>query len=123
MAPVAPAGGRPFQGQGRAAQPGGRAAQGGRQGRSGRAGYGGRRTTGIPPIVLVGFILSILGLCCAPVALVGGILCIVGLGEAKKRKEGVGLAIAGIVIGCLSFLIGIIYVVFTASMNGGGYNY
>jgi len=117
--PVAPAApqGRQFQG---------RAAQGGRQGRGARGGYGGRRTKGVPPIVLVGFIISIVGvpLCsCFPVPLVGAILCMVGLSEAKRRKEGVGLATAGIVIGLLFFLIGIVAIVFSMATNGGAYNF
>lgn len=123
VAPVAPPpGGRQYQG--RAAQAGD---QGGRQGRGGRGGYGGRRPTGIPPIVLVGFILSIVGCvlcwCGAPIALVGLILCLVGLGEAKRRQEGVGLAIAGIVIGILGILVGIGMVVVGVLSDGSQFNF
>ncbi len=114
--PVAP----PASGAGRQSQ--GRAAAGGRQG---RGAYGGRRTKGMPPIVLVGFIISIVALpmCCAPIAIVGAILCMIGLGEAKRREEGVGLAIAGIVIGILAFLVGIAAIVISVNGNGGLYNY
>jgi hypothetical protein len=49
-----------------------------------------------PGIVVVGFFLVFL---CAPL---GAILCAVGLPEARRRKRGQGLAIAGIVLGILS---------------------
>lgn len=58
---------------------------------------------GIPPMVLWGFILALF---CCP--LVGVILCAVGLPEAKRRNNGVGLAYAGIIIGIIWIILGII---------------
>lgn len=49
----------------------------------------------IPTSVIVGFILAIL------LGPLGIIFCIAGIGEAVKRQRGVGLAIAGIVIGLM----------------------
>ncbi|GIK53877.1 MAG: DUF4190 domain-containing protein [Planctomycetaceae bacterium] len=58
---------------------------------------------GIPGTVIAGFILSLF-IC----PLVGVILCGVGLGEAKRRNAGVGLAYAGIIIGLIWIVLGIV---------------
>lgn len=53
--------------------------------------------------MIAGFILSLF-IC----PLVGVILCGVGLGEAKRRNAGVGLAYAGIIIGLIWIVLGIV---------------
>lgn len=56
-----------------------------------------------PPIVIWGFVLSLLGCTSWP----GLIMCAIGYSEAKKRQAGTGLAIAGIVIGALWQFLGL----------------
>lgn len=78
--------------------------------------YGTERTNSnpnhgkIPGIVIAGFILVFL------CTIVGIILCAVGLGEAKRREAGVGLAWAGIIIGIVWIVLGIILQVVIHSM-------
>jgi hypothetical protein len=56
-----------------------------------------------PPIVIWGFVLSLLGCTSWP----GLIMCAIGYAETKKRQAGTGLAIAGIVIGALWQFLGL----------------
>ncbi len=59
--------------------------------------------TGTPSMVIWGFVLAVF---CCPI--VGVILCGMGLPEAKKRGSGEGLAWAGIIIGCIWIVLGIL---------------
>ncbi len=54
---------------------------------------------GIPGLVIAGFILAFF------CPLVGLILSAIGMGEAKKRQQGKGLALAGIIISALNLLV------------------
>jgi hypothetical protein len=95
--------------------------QGGHQSSRAGRGYSAQRSEGIPPIVLVGFIISIVGIpICAPIAVVGSILCMIGMPEAKRRQQGKGLAIAGIVIGLGAFVLSIIGLLAFFAMSAGG---
>lgn len=68
-----------------------------------------------PPIVIWGFVLSLLGCTSWP----GLIMCAIGYSEAKKRQAGTGLAIAGMVIGaCWQFLGLVFWLVGTAADAG-----
>ncbi|MCS7337211.1 MAG: DUF4190 domain-containing protein [Verrucomicrobiae bacterium] len=64
------------------------------------------------PMALAGFICSLLGvLCCGVLSLPGLIFAIIGLVETRKRPQqfsGEGWAIAGIVLGIVGLLIGIL---------------
>ncbi len=84
------------------------------------AAYYAHRSQGVPPMVLTGFIISCAGVViCAPIAIVGAVICLIGLPEAKRRQEGKGLAIAGIVIGVAAFLFAILgFIVFFAVSAG-----
>jgi hypothetical protein len=57
-----------------------------------------------PPIVIWGFVLSLLGCTSWP----GLIMCAIGYAETKKRQAGTGLAMAGIVIGAVWQFLGLL---------------
>jgi hypothetical protein len=63
-----------------------------------------------PGLVTAGFIMALIP-CTAKIGL---ILCAIGMGEAKKRKAGEGLALAGIIIGAC-WLVG--WVVFYIAIS------
>lgn len=69
-------------------------------------------------LALAGFITSLV--CCSPVGLV---LSIIGLSQINKNPQegGKGLAIAGIIIGGIGIVVGIIYyiVVIAVSLDSG----
>jgi hypothetical protein len=69
-------------------------------------------------LALAGFITSLV--CCGPVGLV---LSIIGLSQINKNPQegGKGLAIAGIIIGGIGIVVGIIYyiVVIAVSLDSG----
>lgn len=60
--------------------------------------------TGTPGIVIWGFVLAIIPCC----PLIGVIMCGVGLPEAKRRGSGEGLAYAGIIVGIIWMVLGVI---------------
>ena len=64
--------------------------------------YEGR--AGIPGIVVLGVVLAFL----IPPA--GALICYIGMAEAKRRGEGVGLARAGIVLGGILTVLGLVAV-------------
>jgi hypothetical protein len=61
--------------------------------------------TGTPGIVIWGFVLAIIPCC----PLIGVIMCGVGLPEAKRRGSGEGLAYAGIIVGVVWIVLGIVF--------------
>ena len=65
---------------------------------------------------LAGFVLSLL--CCT--SLLGIIFSAVGLNQINKdpSQGGKGLALAGLILGILGFIAGIIYVVFYSALLG-----
>ena len=80
---------------------------------------------------LVGFILALIGLFIfwIPIyglipAVVALILSIVGLTQIKKTgQNGKGLALAGVIIGALATVIGIIYLIYWIAVLSGLYYY
>lgn len=62
------------------------------------------------PLALAGFIVSLVSfLCCGAGAIIGLVLSIMGLNQIKKTNEkGKGLAIAGIVLSSIGFVVAII---------------
>ena len=77
-----------------------------------------RKTNGL---AIAGFVLSLLG--CT--SLIGLILSIIGLSQINKdpNQEGKGLAIAGIVIGALCVIGGILWWLFVVALASDPYYY
>ena len=73
--------------------------------------------TGIPGLVITGFILSFIPICMG--SIIGIVLCAVGLPEAKRRGAGVGMAIAGIVIGIVVFILFVAIYIAVIIESGG----
>ena len=67
-------------------------------------------------MAIAGFVLSLL--CCT--SLLGIIFSAVGLNQINKdpSQGGKGLALAGLILGILGFIAGIIYVVFYSALLG-----
>ncbi len=66
---------------------------------------------GSPGIGVAGFVLALVGLFVPVVGGVGFIFSIVGYRQAKREGLSTGLSLAGIIIGAIATLIGIIIVV------------
>lgn len=71
----------------------------------------------VPPsktnsLAIAGFVMSII--CCAPIGL---ILSTIAMGQINKNpsESGKGLAIAGLVLGVIGIIVGMIYFVFEGS--------
>ena len=63
---------------------------------------------GSPGIGVAGFILVIIGLIVPFVGLIGFIMSIVGYRQAKREGLSTGLSLAGIIIGAIATILGII---------------
>ncbi len=58
-----------------------------------------------------GFICSLCGfITCGITSIVGLILSIIGLSKSKKNGEKDGIAVAGIIIGCLPLVLSLIHI-------------
>ncbi|NHN57119.1 DUF4190 domain-containing protein [Calidifontibacter sp. DB0510] len=72
-------------------------------------------------VAIVGLVLSVLGLCCGFLS-IGGIVCgVVGLNQSKETGEGRGLSIAAIVVGSITIVLSLGYVIFSYARGGSGY--
>ena len=70
-------------------------------------------------MAIVGFILSLV---CCGFGFIGAILSGIALGQIKQSGEnGKGLAIAGLVVGILSTIAGIIYGIVFLILDSGSY--
>jgi hypothetical protein len=73
---------------------------------------------GTPGIVTAGFVLSILGLVLTvtfvffmigiPLAIIGGVISMIALSEAKRKGQGKGMAITGVILSGITVLIAVI---------------
>lgn len=74
---------------------------------------------------IAGFILSLISiLCCGSTSVLGLVFSIIGVVKAKNyNNNGKGLAIAGIVIGCIGLLLLILLNLIGFSYNGFKGNY
>lgn len=81
-------------------------------------------STKLNPLALAGFIVSLVGLVLfffgwlgALIALVGIVLSFIGRSQIKRRGErGSGLAVAGIIIGIVGLILGVLYTVVLVSV-------
>ena len=72
-------------------------------------GYSAPAPTGTNGLAIASLVCSVIGLLCGVGSIVGVILGIVALGQIKKSgQQGRGLAIAGIAVGAVFLVIGVI---------------
>jgi hypothetical protein len=73
---------------------------------------------GSPGVGVAGFILVIVGLIVPFVGLVGFIMSIFGYRQAKREGLSTGLSLAGIIIGAIATILGILILLLIVSIRG-----
>ena len=75
---------------------------------------------GAPGIGVAGFVCVIVGLFVPIVGIVGLILSIIGYSQAKRENRPQGLALAGMIIGIVATVLGIIILIAIVASGAGG---
>lgn len=94
---------------------------GGQSGYGAPGGYGSPGGYGTPPPENPGRTLGIVGLICAiiwPISVIGLIISIVAMVKSKKAGMGNGLALAGIIVGAVGLITGILAAIFFVFLAG-----